>query len=206
MESEQKDIKNELHSVNTKIASFESEKSGIQSEMRDLKRRLISLEKFSRSRNVELQMLPEKPNENLAAIVKKICQIIKAPISDGDICAVHRTAKIDPSTQRPRNVLITLPSERHRDHLLSSYKRFNKSLKSDHLNTSYLDIAGEKHNIYMVEHLAPECKSLHAADRRVAKERQYNYVWIKFGRVYVRKNESSPAIVIKDLACLDKLV
>ncbi|XP_063835212.1 uncharacterized protein LOC135084065 [Ostrinia nubilalis] len=178
----------------------------MQSEMSDLKRRMTTLEKASRSRNFEIQMLPERQNENLTVVIKKLFDELKAQIADNDICAVRRVAKVDTTSKRPRNVLVTLTSERHRDYLLSAYKRYNKAHKTEPLSSIQLDIPGERRVIYLSEHLAPECKSLHAAARKLAKEREYKFVWVKYGRVYIRKNESSPAIVIKDTSSLDKIV
>lgn len=203
--AEQKDFKLELQNAHLKVTTLEAESSRMHSEMTDLKKRLTTLEKASRSRNLEIQMLPERQSENLVVMVKQLCNAMKTQINDSDICAVRRIAKVDTSSKRPRTVLLTLPSERHRDVILSAYKRYNKANKNEPLNSKLLELPGQRHIIYLAEHLAPDCKSLHAATRKWVKEQDYKFVWVKYGRVYVRKNESSSAIVIRDTACLDKL-
>lgn len=55
-----------------------------------------------------------------------------------------------------------------------------------------------------MEHLSPETKKLHVATKEKFKN-SYKYIWIKYGRVYVRKNENSDAIHISDLSSLLKL-
>lgn len=173
--AEQQDLKNEIRNAHLKVSTLETESSKVQSELNELKRRMITLEKASRNHNIEIQMLPEKNSENLTVIMKKLCDTIKAPITDSDICAVRRVAKVDATSKRPRNVLVTLPSERHRDHLLSAYKRYNKAHKNEPLSTRHLGMPGETQIIYLAEHLAPECKSLHAVARKLAKQREYLY-------------------------------
>ncbi|KAL0850103.1 hypothetical protein ABMA28_011986 [Loxostege sticticalis] len=64
------------------------------------------------------------------AIVRKICDTINVPVHDVDICSVRRIAKFNPDSSRPRNILLTLPSERQRDIILSAYKRYNKHHQS----------------------------------------------------------------------------
>lgn len=202
---EQQDLKKELTSANNTISRLESEKAKLQSEFIIMERRITSLEKVSRSRNLEIQAVPDRRNEDTLAIVKKICNTIKVPIQDSDICAVRRIAKIIPGSSRPRNILVTLPSERHRDVIISAYKRYNKNHRSDPLNTALLDVPGEKCTIYLAEHLSAECKELYAAARRFSKEHSYKYVWVKYSRVYLRKDDSSSAIFVRDLPTLSKL-
>ncbi|KAL4718051.1 hypothetical protein ACJJTC_018528 [Scirpophaga incertulas] len=64
---------------------------------------------------------------------------------------------------------------------------------------------GDKKPVYVSEHLTPESKSLHAASRLKAKQLNYKFVWVRDGKVFVRKTESSSFILIKDSLALDKL-
>jgi hypothetical protein len=57
-----------------------------------------------------------------------------------------------------------------------------------------------------VEHLSPECKMLHAETRKVAKAKGFKFVWTRYGKIYVRKDENSDAIHIKDTNSLKKIV
>ena len=59
--------------------------------------------------------------------------------------------------------------------------------------------------IYVMEHLSPSLKSLHAATRIKAKEKGYKYVWIKSGRIYVRKTDSSEHKCVKNIESLNSL-
>ncbi|XP_052753355.1 uncharacterized protein LOC128201195 [Galleria mellonella] len=156
------------------------------------------MEKISRSCNLEIQAVPENLNENLISLLKKLCETIKVPLEDIQIQACRRVAKMNRSSKRPRNILVTVSSPRLRDTILSSYMRYNKAHAKEPLNSSHLDLQGESCRIYMAEHFSPECKILHLKTRQTASEKNYKYVWVKYGRIYVRKDDHSGAILIKN--------
>ncbi|XP_047546068.1 uncharacterized protein LOC125077977 [Vanessa atalanta] len=203
--AEQNSLKDDVKTLRKTVHTLQEENTKLKSDVNDASRRLAILEKSSRSRNIEIHLIPEKRNENILGIIKKICEVVKAPITESDICAFRRVSKLNASSDRPRNILVTLPSERHRDVLISAFRRYNKTNKSSSLNTSDLQIPGDKKNIFLAEHLSPECKIVHAATRKMAKERSYTFVWVRNDRVYTRKNEQSPALLIKNIEDLKKL-
>lgn len=202
---EQNDIKGRISSYESQIKNLEQQNCTLQGEINTFKRRLESIEKISRNNNVEIQAVPEKSTENVLTIVKSLYGTVNLSVSDSEISACRRVAKMSASSSRPRNILVTLPSVRHRDNLISAVKRYNKTHSNDQLNSQHLGITGEKGYIYVAEHLSPESKELHAATRQAARGR-YKYVWVKFGNIYVRKDDNSPAILIKNKECLQKLL
>lgn len=53
--------------------------------------------------------------------------------------------------------------------------------------------------------LSPTNKSLHAATRLKAKEKGYKHVWIRGGRIYIRKTDDSEYRIIRDMDSLNKI-
>ncbi|KAF9405376.1 hypothetical protein HW555_013863 [Spodoptera exigua] len=141
--SEQRDIQDKLASVDSTITSLESENIKLRTEMNELKRRLQTLEKSSRCRNMEIHSVPERKTENLFAIFEKLCKEIKVSTPNTDILSIRRVAKINSESDRPRNILVTLQSERQRDVLISALRQYNKENKDNQLNSSHLGISGE---------------------------------------------------------------
>lgn len=202
---EQASLKAQLEEKCNTIKSLESKSISLRKDINNLNNRLANAEKLSRSCNVEIQAVPESRSENLIAIFKKLCSEIKVPIDDLHIQACRRVAKMDNSSKRPRNILVTLCNPRLRDTILSSTARFNKAHPEAPLNSSHLGFLGETSRIYVAEHLSPECKILHKKTRETAKIKEYKYVWVKYGRIYVRKNDQSGAILVKNEDFLSKL-
>lgn len=89
--------------------------------------------------------------------------------------------------------------------MITSYRKYNKEHKDDPLDTEMLGIPGNKCPIFIVEHLSPELKELHAAARQTAKKLSYKYVWTSYGRIFMRKDHESPKIHIKINSDLEKL-
>ncbi|GBP64639.1 hypothetical protein EVAR_46568_1 [Eumeta japonica] len=135
---------------------------------------------------------------------KKICTAIECPKLETALCACRRVAKT--SSDRRRNILVTPVSARLRDlEILSATHRFNKAHCKVTLDSEHADIAGERRRIYITEHLSRECEKLHAAARKYARENNCKYVWVKFGRVYLREDDSGSVFRIRDIAFLNKL-
>lgn len=110
---------------------------------------------------------------------------------------VTRVAKLDRDTGRPRTVIAKLRSPRHCDILLAAVQGYNKKNQEHKLSSHHLGLGGTKCPVYVAEHLTPANKSLHAEARRKAKESDYKFVWIRNGRIFARKNETSQALLIR---------
>lgn len=200
---DQRDLKVAIDAAHAQIKLIEVEKSNLQTSFQNLERRLSVIERTSRSKNLELHSVPEKRSENLLALLKNLGERLKVNIPDTS--GARRISKFNNSNDRPRNILVSLPSERHRDIIIAAYKKYNKTNAGSPLNSSDLGVPGEPFRVYVVEHLAPECKELYAAARKAAKEQHYRFIWVKYGRIYVRKEENSAPIHIKDRESLSNL-
>lgn len=203
--AEQAGLRSDLEKCTSTIKQLEKENISLQSEINRIGARLTGIDKVSRNCNIELQAVPERKTENLLVMLKNLCDVVKAPVEDNCISACRRVAKLNNSSNRPRNIVVTFSTPRTRDFVLSAAHRYNKSHSDGGLRSSDLGIPGEPCRIYVTEHLSPEQKALHAATRKAAKERQYRYVWVKYGQIYVRKNDTSGAILIHNQNSLDKL-
>lgn len=203
--AEQVDLKNKLEATNKLIKTLDNEKLHLSKELVEMSGRLRTLENASRSCNFEIHAVPELKQEDLTHLVKNICVKVGVPITEQDIRFVRRVARLIPSTDYPRNILASVNSQFLRDNIVSAFKNYNKEHSSSPFNSSTLGIPGNERRIYVVEHYPPEVKKLHAAARKIAKEKSYAYVWVKHGRVYVRKTDNATPIQLKSIDCLNNL-
>ncbi|CAH2092602.1 unnamed protein product [Euphydryas editha] len=191
--------------VKKSLSNLNSENQNLRSQIFVLEGKMDQLEQQARDCNVELQCVPENKNENILTIVQQMATIVACDLSDQNILSYHRVPKVDSKSQRTRSIVVKLSSPRKRDDLLASVKRFNKNNPQNKLNTSHLGFAGQNSPVYVVEHLSLKNKKLHAATRLAAKEKKYEFVWIRNGRVFVRKNHESAALWIKNVDILKNL-
>lgn len=201
------EIKTTLEEKTTKIQILEKDNSDLKSSVKDLTKRINILEQHARASNIEIQCIPEHRTENLVSTVLQLSRVLGCDIADTDIQLCTRTAKKDKQNTRPRSVLVKFNSPRLRDTFLAASIQFNKANPSNKLNSSHLGIATDKPlPIFVVEHLSPENKALHAATRVRAKEINYKFVWVRNGRIFLKKDENSQSTVIGDLEKLKLLI
>jgi hypothetical protein len=202
---EQRKLKFDLDEKNKVIKRLEEENTKLQTLVNKIEDKLAIIEKSSRACNIEIQAVPEINNENVLDLFKKICGVVGVPIENSSIRCCHRVAKMDPSTKRPRNILVSLSSTYQRDQILSAAYRYNKLHRDNTLGSTHLGINGEHRRIFVTEHLSPSMKSLYAESRKLAKEFNYKYVWVRYGKVFLRRDDSSSAIYVRNSEILKKV-
>lgn len=187
------------------IVELKNENSAMKSTINDLQAQVNYLEQQARANNVELQCVPEKSNENLINIISNLSNAVNCNIKADEIANCSRIAKINRNNDRPRSIVIQLASPRVRDRLLAACISFNKSNPNRKLNTSHLGLTGPEKPVFINEHLSPANKALHASARLRAKERGYKFVWIKNGKIFVKKDENSDLRLIKNTGSLEHI-
>ena len=188
------------------VVELQKENLSMKGTIGDLTGRLNHLEQQSRSNNIEIQCLPEKKQENLVQIVADLSKVIGCSVTEKDILHCTRVAKLNPNTNRPRSVVVQLSSPRVRDEYLAATINYNKSNPNNKINSAHLGYSGPKSPIFVSEHLSSVNKALHAAARIKAKEIGYQYVWIRSGRIFMRKDQAAEHVLVRTMDTLNKLV
>lgn len=206
MSDQMEDVLKKCNNNSEQIKALQKHENEMQLNIAGLMNRINLLEQNARCKNVEIQCIPEKKSENLIGIVKEISSVVGLDIKDENIVRVTRTAKLNPDIKRPRSIVVELNNTRIRDTLLAAIIKFNKRKSpSDKLNSSHLGYSGPTTPIYVMEHLSPQNKSLHAAARQAAKDKKYKYVWVRGGKIFMRKNDDAGYIYIRDSNVLSSL-
>lgn len=199
------DLIKTTNSILENYQSMKTECTHLRSTVITLTERLNNLEQHLRDSNIEIQGMPQQRNENIVEIVRKIADVVSLKIEDRDILSCTRVASMNKDSRRPRAIVVKLSSTRRRDEFYSAVSRFNKARSTNKLSTSLLGIGGDNSLIYVSEHLSPANKALHAATRAKAKHLSYKFVWVRNGRIFMRKDETSRFIHVKNQQLLDSL-
>lgn len=201
------EIKATVAEKNVIIKDLVRDNQNLLATVNDVSTRLQLAEQHLRESNVEINGLPEHKSENLVTTLLHLGSVVENPLVDADILHISRVAKLNRKNDdtRPRTVVVKLRSQRHRDSILAAVARFNRKNAQDKLSTNHLGLAGPRNPVFVSEHLSPSNKALHAATRIEAKTREYKFVWVRNGRIYVRKNESSQAIHIRNKESLHRM-
>lgn len=205
MNSQYEDLLKKHASSQETIMELQKENLEMSNKMKSLNVRVDQLEQQTRSNNIEIQCVPEKKHENLFNIVSEISRVTACVVENRDILHCTRVAKQNPNNTRPRSIVVQLASPRLRDQFLAAVVNFNKNNKDNKLNSVHLGYSGPKTPIFVTEHLSPTYRALHASARIKAKELGYKFVWIRGGRIFMRKVEDSDHIMVRNMDTLDKL-
>ncbi|KAJ8724819.1 hypothetical protein PYW07_017444 [Mythimna separata] len=199
------EIKSQLVERDSIIANLQADNERLKSNANDLTTRLGVVEQHLRESNIEINGIPEHKSENLANTLINLSAAIGSPLNDKDILQITRIAKLNKDSDRPRSVIAKLQSPRQRDTILAAVVNYNKKNPQDKLSSHHLGIAGHRAPVFVSEHLSPANKQLHAATRKLAKETSYKFVWIRNGRIFVRKDVDHDSIYIRNADTLKRL-
>lgn len=198
-------LQTEINSGKDQYLKLEDENRALRSTVQDLSTRLGLVEQQSRQNNIEITGLPENRSENLITTVMQLNNIVSSGINESDIESVVRTRKADKNSNRPRAVVVKLNSIKVKDTLLASVVKFNKTNKDGKLNSKHLGYGGTVSPVFVSEHLSPANKVLHAETRKIAREKGFKFIWVRDGKILVRKHEGAPAKQIRNLDSLNFL-
>ncbi|CAK1594809.1 unnamed protein product [Parnassius mnemosyne] len=182
-------IKKEMEEKTATIKNLLTENASLQYTVSDLSNRMGTLEQVLRESNVEINGIPERKSENLVNIITQVAKSADHELLVEDILHVTRVAKLNPKTDRARTVVVKLRSLRCRDALLAAVATYNKRNPTNKLSTSHLGFEGPSTPVFVAEHLSTSNKSLHTAARKKKRELGYKYVWVRNGRIYMRKDD-----------------
>lgn len=182
------------------IGKLSQENLQLKTEVKTLNNRVDVLEQQIRSNNLDIQGVPEKQGENLLIVVQKIGEHLKCPIPSQDIDVVFRAKSRNPDNPRP--IIVKLLHKKRRDDILAAAKTMR--MESDN-SAPGLKIENISNRMFINEHLTSLTKTVLKSAKDAAKTKNYKYVWVRDGCVFVRKDDHSRIIRVFSLDDVKKM-
>lgn len=179
-----------------KIEKLTQENINLKEKVRVLGNRLGDAEQYSRRNTIEIQGVPDIPNESVQDTVRKIGQALDIEINPEMIDACHRLPKTPNQTHR--TIIAKFVRRTDKDHFMER-RRVKRNLSTRHAN-----LPGDN-TVYVNESLSPERRKLLAQARVIRREKNYAFIWVRQGIIKLRKNQGSDAIIINSEEDLAKL-
>ncbi|KAL0849998.1 hypothetical protein ABMA28_011909 [Loxostege sticticalis] len=219
-----KNVKENLHNLETsiagiktvveentvKLADFEeriytlenkpqpnSEYPQLQDEITKLTNELTAKDQMLRLNNIEIKGIPVKKNENLYEVVCKIGDLLGQHIDKTDINFVTRARS---TTQASKPIIVGFLVRYKKQDFVASAR-----LRKPGLTAQDLGFTGDMNKIYINDHLTKHNKQLLSKAKTLAREHNFNYVWVQNSRILTRKSETSPIIPINSESDLQKI-
>lgn len=154
----------------------------------------------SRKSSFEIKNVPKKSNENkddLIEMVSTLSQSLDCNITKSDIKDIYRV-RPKSNNNKSATIVVETGSTLVKNDILKAAKSFNikhkNKLCAKHLGYK----THEDTPVFLSEHLTPKAARLHFLARELAKSKTYKFCWTAYGKVYVRENEHSPIILIRN--------
>lgn len=198
-------ISTKYDEINMKVVKLEDLNSKNNNYIKQLEDRIDRLEFNSRAASIEIRNIPEtssETKESLRDLVTNIGNILHHPLKNEDIHQIYRSkAKHDTNG----SIVVQFTTTQAKESVIRHSKKYNIKNNSNHLNTSHLKINGPVKLIFISEHLTPKLKQLHYHARQFAKNNNYKYCWVSFGKIYLRKKEGDTKIKINNEEDLNRI-
>ncbi|KAJ8723721.1 hypothetical protein PYW07_007701 [Mythimna separata] len=199
----------ELKDFNAKIRDMEARLKHVekvQEQVDILQTRLDKLEdenntkeQWTRMNNIEIKGIPQSNHENLFDIVGKIGTKIAYPVSKAQINFINRVPTREKDRAKP--IIVSFCNRYVKEDFIAAARLLSKAAP---LTTGQIGLAGNQ-RIYVNDHLTLQNKALLSKTKKAAAETDFRYVWVKHSKVHARKDDTSPAIVLKSEKDLIKI-
>ncbi|KAL4715754.1 hypothetical protein ACJJTC_006333 [Scirpophaga incertulas] len=159
------------------VQKITQENTTLHITIQTMSERLSRLDQLSRASNLEIQCVPESNSENVIKLVQQLGRTVKCPIKEQDIFYCSRIAKMIPNNTQPRSILVKLAA--HGCVIPYSFPLYQS------LSQSCDQGIGGKTScpIYDI------CK----------------FVWIRGGKISMRKDDSANYTFVKNTDTLSRL-
>lgn len=171
------------------VEDLKAENATLHKQMSVLESRLDEAEQYSRRNTLEIQGVPMEKTENVVSLVKIVGKALDYPIDDGMIDACHRLRSVG---GRPPGIVVKMVRRLDAEGLMQR-RRVKRNLNTRDLGFTTLE------PVYVNESLAPGRRRLLNAARQVKQEKGYTYLWIRGGRILMRKNSGDSVKVISTM-------
>lgn len=197
---EQDVLKSSVDAFDAKVKSMDSlgqELSKVRCQLNDLQMERNLQNQRDRLNNLEISGIPEKRNENIKQYLVSIAKLLAVQMPDDEIVHIHRVPTR--VSGRPKNIIVKFKSLIMKDSFISAMR------KRRSLSTSDIGVSGDPFPVYLNEHLTPFYKDLYKKAKEAKRTAGFQYIWVRNCKIHLRRNDNSPALIIKSLDDITKI-
>lgn len=182
-----------------KVERVQDQVEQLQARLDKLEEDNINKDQWSRMNNVEVKGVPQTSNENLFEIIAKIGAKINYPVSKNQINFITRVPTSEKDRIKP--IIVRFCQRYVKEDFIAAARH---ELKTSPLKPVAIGLIGN-HKIFINDHLTIRNKMLLSKTKKTSAEMDFKYVWVKHAKIHVRKNDTSPILVIKSEKDLQKI-
>lgn len=179
------------------IEQLTTENKQLKQKIKTLEERLEDSEQYTRSNSIEIQGIPLEPNEDVLSIVKNVGKAMDLEICETMIDACHRLGKKQ-NGNNPPGIIVKFVRRLDKEEFLRK-RRVKRNLSTRHMGRT------DDRPVYVNESLTPARRRLLAMARAVQREKNYKFLWVRNGRIFMRREENASVTIVTTQEDLSKL-
>ncbi|CAH0713909.1 unnamed protein product, partial [Brenthis ino] len=186
-----------------KLKILEEEKIECKKYVQSLENRIESLERNSRASSIEIKNIPydtKESKESLCKIVEKTANVLNLNLQRFDIKNIYRIN----TKKENKPIICEFSTVIVKDKFLNSLKKYNRA-NNIKLNTQNFNKDSAFKQIFITENLTQTGRRLFFMARESAKKKEYLFCWTSSGKIFLRKKEGSPHIIINNESDLENI-
>ena len=199
-------IIHESKELKSKVTMLVKENKILNDQLNDMKEETTSLssqvdflERNLKGKNLEIVGVPFVKNENVGDLALKVLTNIDPQLSKEDIESARRLMKKDKNYVTIYGpILARFKNIGKRNYIF----RNKKNLAEARPNL----VNGSVKKIFINENLTPKNKKIFYHANCFKKQNNWRFVWTANGMVFLRKTESSDAVLVKNLVDLENII
>lgn len=150
---------------------------------------------------IEIKNVPITDNENLIEMVNQLHGSLNIHCNPDQVRQVYRK-KSGPN----KTIFVEYQTVQLRANTLKAVKSYNLNNKQGKFNTKALKISGDTQPVYISEALTPTARKLLYQSREFKKKYDFKFCWVSNGRIFLKKSEDKPAILIKSTEQIEGII
>lgn len=200
------ELKVKLEDIAKQVANFTNEMTIIKQENVNLKKqvnvlttKINNMEQNAKENVLEIHGVPNKKDENLIELVKKVSTSIGFNFEEKMIDNCFRYGSRN-ATNNPGGIVVKFLRK------IDAESFIQKRKEKRNLNTRDLGfMEGLSNPVYVNCSLTQWKRQLLNSARRAKTEKQYTFLWVRNGRIYMRKTPGDKSVVIESEEDIAKL-
>lgn len=209
-----KNIENSVAFLSSQNDEFQRKITSLEHQIKEdrkyitiLEDKIEEMQRYSRKTNFEIKNVPKQVNESkedLINMVTSLSNTIDCDLNVSDIRDIYRV-RIKKENVINTPIVVETSSTLLKNKVVKLCKTFNIKHKNK-LCAKHLGLRSSVDTpVFITEQLTNMASRLYFLARDLIKSKTYKYCWTAYGKVYVRKEDTSPIILIKNEAQVHKL-
>lgn len=187
-----------VNSLIYKVDALENDNKQLREINNQLSHRVDELEQYSRRNCLEIDGFPESPTEDVITSVLEVGRGLGLKVQPDMIDVCHRIPRA-PGRSGPRSIIAKFVRRSDKNAFINA-RRVRRDFSTRHMGRS------DDCRVWVKECLSPVRRKLFGAAREFGKKHNFKFVWVKDGKVFIRKSEGSKIINVTSLNVLHSIV